>query len=316
MLLDYGPHFTEIKCASYGNGDQMKLMNYMNLNIHPVQLSFRRDRTHEFAEVYHAHQGMELLFVHSGGGTIIVEQQILALAPGSLYCFKPFQLHRIRLQLAPGEPYIRSLFVFEPAVLSAALAPFASLRGFFDRLWKDPLAPPSLAPMPGEAMELLLRLHEPRLKTAAGERLLEEQLLFLTAFLHGCRAAAEASADPGVRPPSPLREPSAVAERAMAWIETHYMEPFRLEALARDVHLSPNHVSATFRRAVGSSLTEYLTARRVRQACWLLQTTDLGVQQIGQSVGLDNFSYFCQMFKKHVGVTPHRFRASARTAKA
>ncbi|MNY49646.1 Bifunctional transcriptional activator/DNA repair enzyme AdaA [compost metagenome] len=101
---------------------------------------------------------------------------------------------------------------------------------------------------------------------------------------------------------------SSTAERMLAWIEAHYMEPFKLDELASAVHLSPNHVSTTFHQSIGSTITEYLTARRIRQACWLLRTTDLSVQDIGEAVGLSNFSYFCQLFKKHVGFTPYKFK--------
>lgn len=86
------------------------------------------------------------------------------------------------------------------------------------------------------------------------------------------------------------------------------MEEFQLDVLAHAVHLSPNHVSAAFRQSVGTSITEYLTARRIRQACWLLRTSDVSVQEVGQSIGLSNFPYFCQLFKKHVGLTPYKFK--------
>ncbi|TVY08700.1 AraC family transcriptional regulator [Paenibacillus cremeus] len=283
-------------------------MNYMNLNQHPVQLSFYKDRTHEFVEVFHAHQGMELLYVHEGSGTAIVEQQIFDLMPGTLIYFKPFQLHRIRINVGPEQPYIRTLFVFEPAVLDEALAPFPSLRTFFQTLWKDPLAPQILHSPAPDQTDALLRSYLPRLTQTQTQPslLLEEQLLFLTAYLHHWKHIG--FADAGSKRPAAARKASSTAEKVMEWIEVHYMEPFELDRLAHEVHLSPNHVSAVFRQSVGSSITDYLTARRIRQACWLLKTTDLSVQEIGLAVGLGNFSYFCQLFKKHVGITPNRFK--------
>lgn len=284
----------------------MKLMNYMNLNRHPAQFSFQLDRTREFVEVFHAHQGMELLYVHEGYGTVIVEQQIIELRPGILFFFKPFQLHRIRVHDLPNKTYIRSLFVFEPAVLDASLASFPSLRAFFTKLWKGALTEQCFTKLSQEAMLQLFQVHRPILANASQEERLEEQLLFLTALLHQLKATAGPLTDlPGA--PS---KPSYTAERIMEWIESHYMEPFELKRLAHAIHLSPNHVSAVFKMTVGSSITEYLTARRIRQACWLLKTTDAPVQEIGQLVGLSNFSYFCQMFKKHVGLTPHQFKRS------
>ncbi|MCZ8519705.1 MULTISPECIES: helix-turn-helix domain-containing protein [Paenibacillus] len=282
-------------------------MNYMNLNTHPIVLSFRKKRTSGIVDYYHAHQGLELLYIHEGKGTAVVEQQIIELRPGLVLVFRPYQLHRIHVQPLPQQPYVRSLFVLEPPVLDDALVPFAGLRSFLQGLWKDPLAPrvfDSESPAAGEA---LLALHAVRLAQPAPHAGAEEQLLFLTAFLDYIRSACRPVA-PAAAGHFPLSRGSAAAESMMAWIENHFAEPFELAALARSVHLSPNHASAVFRQSVGSSLTEYVTARRIRQACWLLRTTDLSVQEIGQGVGLGSFSYFCQLFKKHTGLSPHRFR--------
>jgi AraC family transcriptional regulator of arabinose operon len=290
----------------------MKLMNYLNLNVHPVQLSFSKDRSHTFQEVFHAHQGMELLVVHEGKGFVVIEQQIVELTPGSIFCFRPFLLHRIRIHNLPHDSYIRSMFVLEPSLLEAALTAFPALREFLRKLWKDPLMSQSFRSENLSELEAIFRSYAPRIDAArerGPERLLEEQLLFLTAFLHQLRSDSEmASASQSDSSPMPPRKSSSTAERMLAWIEEHYMEPFKLDELAGAVHLTPNHVSATFHQSIGSTITEYLTARRIRQACWLLRTTDMSVQDIGESVGLGNFSYFCQLFKKHVGFTPYKFK--------
>lgn len=294
----------------------MKLMNYMNLNVHPVQLSFFKNRTHEFEEIFHAHQGMELLIVHEGRGIAIIEQQIVEMTPGAIFCFRPFQLHRLRMYNLPQESYVRSLFVLEPAVLEAALAAFPSLQEFLRKIWKDPLSPQTFQCSDLTELEQLFRLYAPRIEAAIDqgtERLLEEQLLFLTAFIHQVRTGYESTITSQteltqVHP----RKSSTTAERMLSWIEENYSKPFKLEDLAQAVHLTPNHVSATFRQSIGSTITEYLTARRIRQACWLLKTTDMSVQDIGEAVGLGNFSYFCQLFKKHVGYTPYTFKGMHR----
>ncbi|GAA4868739.1 AraC family transcriptional regulator [Paenibacillus vulneris] len=283
----------------------MKIMNYMNLNRHPVKLSFARDRTHEFVEIFHAHQGMELLYVHEGHGSVIVNQQIVKLGPGSLVYFRPFQLHRIQMKISEEAPYIRSLFVFEPSELDRYLAPFASLQSFFRWLWKDPIAYQVFSGLPQERMAALLNVYRTRIEKAQPEDLLEEEMLFLVALLHELKG--HWNPEEAARP---VRSKSTSAEQVMEWIEEHYMEEFHLESLAKAVHLSPNHISAVFRQTAGTSITEYLTARRIRQACWLLKTSDLTVQEVGQSIGLSNFPYFCQLFKKHVGLTPYRYKRS------
>ncbi|MCR8636571.1 AraC family transcriptional regulator [Paenibacillus radicis (ex Xue et al. 2023)] len=287
----------------------MKIMNYMNLNQHPVQLSFSKDRTDEFTDIFHAHQGMELLYVHKGQGSVVVNQQIVELSPGCLVFFRPFQLHRIQLNLSPGSPYIRSLFVFEPAVLDSFLAPFVTLQSFFRQLWKGSASPQIFTGLPQESVERLLSDYRKQLSAAVPEALLEEQMLFLVALLQLLKSRGGSILPTA----SPIQSKSTAAELVMEWIEEHYMEEFQLDQLAKAVHLSPNHVSAVFRQSIGTNITEYLTARRIRQACWLLKTSDMTVQEIGLSIGLSNFSYFCQLFKKNVGLSPYRFKRSSQS---
>ncbi len=105
---------------------------------------------------------------------------------------------------------------------------------------------------------------------------------------------------------------SNYTEKIMQWIEEHYMEPFDLERLSSELHLSKSYVSRIFKRETGSSLAEYLTILRMKHACQLLQMSDDPIEMISESVGLGSVSYFIQLFKKMIGTTPHQFRMSHR----
>jgi AraC family transcriptional regulator, arabinose operon regulatory protein len=289
----------------------MKILNYMNLSRHPVQCSFMVDRTHQFTEIYHAHQGMELLYIHEGSIRVIVNQQIYDLKPGNLVCFRPFQLHRILMKTECGASYVRSLFVFEPAELDRFLGAFPALQQFFQRLWKAPLQLQVFRKLPLDKTSARLKEYHRRIDAAPFPALLEEQILCLMDLLHHLRAHEEAPNPSCASVPGSLQvQGSLVAEQVMEYLEAHYSEPFELDAVAQAVHLTPNHVSAAFRQAVGTTITEYLTACRIRQSCLLLKSGSQSVEEIGRAVGLQNASYFCQLFKKHVGLSPHRFRRS------
>jgi AraC-like DNA-binding protein len=301
-------YITVRHAEAYPMKNPMKMLNYMNLNQHPVQLSFSKDRTNEFIEIYHAHQGMELLYVETGAGKVVVNQQIVDLFPGCLVFFRPFQLHRIQMKVGPESVYVRSLFVFEPAVLDNYLLPFALLQKFFHQIWRGPAVPQVFAGLPQEPIARLIADYRERLHRTETHALLEEQMLFLIALLQIVKTHGGSMVLPK---PAANASKSSAAELIMEWIEVHYMEEFQLDRLAKTVHLSANHVSAVFRQTIGTTITEYLTARRIRQACWLLKTSDLSIQEVGRAIGLSNFPYFCQLFKKHIGVSPNRFKKTA-----
>jgi YesN/AraC family two-component response regulator len=98
------------------------------------------------------------------------------------------------------------------------------------------------------------------------------------------------------------------AQEAMQWIDEHYQEGFLLDDLADALHISKFYLSKRFHEETGSTLKEYVTAKRMRQACRLLETTMKSVELIGNEVGIPNASYFVQVFKQEVGTTPLKYR--------
>ncbi|GIP33259.1 AraC family transcriptional regulator [Paenibacillus sp. J2TS4] len=284
----------------------MRLANYLNLNKRPIQSSLYLNRTKNFREIIHSHQGIELLYVHEGAGRVVIEQQLIDVVPGTLLCIRPYQLHHVRMSTEQGQSYIRSLFVFEPSVLSQYVTPFPSIYQFLLYLWKDPYAVQIIRPPDKEETDRMLKNYNRRIASAPRQDLTEENALCLVSFLHYLKPIWESQAR--TRSNSAMTVSDHITA-IMHWIEKNYAAEFQLVELADAVHLSPNHVSYLFRKETGSSLTEYLTARRMKQACLLLRTSTLTVQEIGRRVGFVNFSYFCQLFKKQLGVTPLQYRS-------
>ena len=84
-----------------------------------------------------------------------------------------------------------------------------------------------------------------------------------------------------------------------------------LNELAERVEMSPAYLSALFKEEVGMSYIKYLTEMRMRRAKQLL-AQGFRVNEVSDMVGYNNYRYFCDIFKKHVGVTPSEYRGSVR----
>lgn len=185
------------------------------------------------------------------------------------------------------------------------LKPFASLEQIFRYLIRgaDPQQAFDLSDMPSAAAAI--EAFERCQASGADEaELVERAGLLLAELLSAIRNLGDDEPTSGERP-------QRYSERIVRWLEACYAEPFDLERLAADLHLTKAYVSRIFRMETGSSITDYLIARRIKQACRLLRTTDLPVERIGQEVGLPNASYFTQLFKRTVGTTPLRYRTGA-----
>lgn len=259
-----------------------------------------------FPGYYHWHQCMEMLFVHEGEGTVIVNQHTYEMRRGMIFLFQPFQLHKVFANVSPEKPYKRSIAFFDPSVIADSLTPFPLRYGLFMKIWQGrSIGPASDLAAEVERVESIYASYDYMVKQGKGQE--QEEVAMLLLQLMGCIHAARGGEQAGGVTSSGLR-PLRYSEQIMQWIEAHYAEEVSLDQLAERLHLSKFYVSRVFHEETGSHITDYLTARRIKQACRLLQSTVQSIEHVGIEVGYPNVSYFIHMFKKVVGTTPLKYR--------
>ncbi|OMF30810.1 hypothetical protein BK133_16085 [Paenibacillus sp. FSL H8-0548] len=287
------------------------MSHILNINLQEVPLYFAYRRANDgpehYTRTFHAHQGIEVLIVHEGKGTLIIEQKSYELAPGMLCIFQPYQLHHVQVELSPNTPFIRSIVHFEPTLYESYLDKWPALQAFFKHIHTGSLLEPCIYPSgDAEPLHSLLRSFEQRLPNIAKSEYFEEFSLFLVAFLRAFKQLWEMQSSSASKQ-GLLRRPHQ-AERILEWLDEHYKEPLRLEQMASELHLSPYHLSHLFKACTGSSISDYVAAKKVQQAILLLTASELSIARIGEEVGITNSSYFCKMFKTQMGITPHQYR--------
>jgi AraC family transcriptional regulator len=121
-------------------------------------------------------------------------------------------------------------------------------------------------------------------------------------------------------PRRPTRGPDGALPRGklravLDYIEAHLDTSPTLEQMAVVARLSPYHFARQFKATTGLPPHEYVIVRRVERAKQLLQGgADLSLAQVAAQAGFSDQSQFSRHFKRLVGVTPGRFRMSARFA--
>ena len=105
------------------------------------------------------------------------------------------------------------------------------------------------------------------------------------------------------------------ADQLRAYVDSHYDEPLGLAEVARHFHVSSEYLAKLFKREVGQTMLEYLTAVRLEAACVQLTETDDTVARIALQTGFPNVASLNQAFKRRFEMTPTQYRAAHAKAK-
>ena len=97
-------------------------------------------------------------------------------------------------------------------------------------------------------------------------------------------------------------------DRVIAGIRADCSLPYSQANLSHSLGLTPAYFCRLFHEKTGMHFSAFLTATRMDKAQELLrQEGEKSLQEIAQSCGYPNKSYFCQVFKKYTGMTPGEF---------
>ena len=104
----------------------------------------------------------------------------------------------------------------------------------------------------------------------------------------------------------------ALVRNVMAYIDSNYTQDISLQTIAGKFGVNYSYLSRVLNRQMGISFAEYLTNKRLKKACQLLEDTLLQIAEISKEVGFVDYHYFTRTFKKYYGVTPTQYRDEVR----
>lgn len=103
-------------------------------------------------------------------------------------------------------------------------------------------------------------------------------------------------------------------EKAESFIKNNYGYPVTVSDIARYVGIERTYLYKLFIQYKNCSPKKYLTACRLRNAKWLLESSDLSVTEIALSSGFNGSSSFCKIFQEKERMTPLNYRKQAHQA--
>lgn len=101
---------------------------------------------------------------------------------------------------------------------------------------------------------------------------------------------------------------SQLIQRVLTIINFDLTADLSLAALASQLNVNASYLSTRFKQEQQETLTDYITKKRVEQAIFLLNSTDLSISEIANRCGIPDLQYFSKIFKKHIGHTPSSYK--------
>lgn len=105
----------------------------------------------------------------------------------------------------------------------------------------------------------------------------------------------------------PGNQKSNLMRDVLVYLQNNYQQPIRMEHLARHFGYSKSRFSRLFHDHLGCSMIEYLSAIRCRQAALLLLESDMTMLDIALAVGFECLRTFYRAFKNSYQMTPTQY---------
>lgn len=101
---------------------------------------------------------------------------------------------------------------------------------------------------------------------------------------------------------------SKVILKIKQFIMNNISSEITLNGIADFIHMNPTYISSIFKEKTGETVFDYIIAIRMEKAKSLIREDRYRIKEIAEMTGYKDQRYFCQAFKKFVGLTATEYR--------
>ncbi|MBU5345337.1 AraC family transcriptional regulator [Virgibacillus sp. LDC1] len=105
-----------------------------------------------------------------------------------------------------------------------------------------------------------------------------------------------------------------LAYRMKNYIEENASSMFKLEDVAAHVGISVSRAVHLFKEAFGTTIMQYTMDVRLSMAKERIVFSPLSLEDVAETSGFANYTYFHRVFRSRFGVSPKQFRMASRTS--
>ena len=106
---------------------------------------------------------------------------------------------------------------------------------------------------------------------------------------------------------SPQDRQSVLVQQALRIVREDFSRDIGVAQIAYQLQVTPNYLSALFRKQEGVPFTRYITEIRMNRARVLLKETSLNIKEIASRVGYQSSRHFSGLFRQETGLSPTEY---------
>lgn len=268
-------------------------------NLTPITFTHRKDIAKSEDFLPHLNNYVEIYVYISGDVDYIVEEEYISLSYGDIIVISPHEVH---------VPLIKSNSSYERLYMLIPLDTFSHFP--FDPLLRySAFKGHKISLDENERKQFFHILHHIS-ELAESQENESKNLLQAGLFLqiHGMLLhALERKADNDA-PQISSNTPRQIRD-ILNYIGEHAKEIDSVDAIAKHFYISPQYLSAFFKKQVGINANEYLRIKKTSLAKMFLENGK-SVAETGYECGFSDSSHFIKTFKRYVGMTPKQYQNS------
>ncbi|MBQ7063487.1 MAG: helix-turn-helix domain-containing protein [Firmicutes bacterium] len=272
---------------------------YLGTTLEGLKVGFAKRSDSYTMPVEHFHNYYEIYYLREGSRYFFIRDNTYYIKAGELVLVDRREMHRT---LETLEKYHdRVVFDVYENLIEEPQGQFAAL---LHELFKDGSRILSFTGADKDYVDSLMgRIYNEISQRRAGyELMVRVYVLQILVFANRNMTRLSKDAEES------LRHANKRIFEVLNYINTHYMESLKLEAVAQQFFINKYYLSHTFKEVTGFTFTEYLSNVRIKEAERLLVKTDTPVTEIAGMLGFQSVTHFGRVFHKVAGTSPLNYR--------
>lgn len=274
-------------------------------NKFPFHIVYKDQKSPQHELPDHFHEWYEIIFVHSGNGSIFIDQTFYDLHEGDIIIIPTNTIHRVIPE--KSNLILSTAIFFSPAFIQRTDIgnSFIYLNFFIEvkktKNYKHTLLPKYLIKLE-EYIDQLMIENQSQHEDRENALLLWLHLTLLT--IH--RNFRQKKPSPNIQ----HRHGPDWLRKVLTLINQHIADDLNLQYIAKKVSVSEAHLSRAFKQLVGMTVVNYIMVKRIHLAKDCLTNSNLKISSIAEQCGFHSMPHFYRTFKKITSMTPTEFRKS------